>query len=130
MSTIVTTATAVLENAAIAFLITHWLWVLGAYVFVGTFYILFMAYGTLHRLQKAGELDWFDKLFLWPYIVIGYVEDILFRFFFGTLLYLDFSFDTLVFTSQCKKYINDLGWRGLEARWWQRRLNKIDPNHI
>jgi hypothetical protein len=125
-----TTITAVLENTIIAFLITHWRWVLVAYFFVGSFYILFMAYGTLHRLQKAGMLDWFDKFFLSPFVVIGYLEDIVFRMLFGTFLYMDFSFDTLVFTAQCKKWLNDPGWRGLEARWWQKRLNKIDPNHI
>ena len=130
MTTIANAVTVVLENATINFLVTHWKWILGAYAFVGSFYILFMAYGTLHRLSKAGQLDAFDKFFLWPFIVIGYCEDIVFRMVFGTFLYLDFSFDTLVFTAQCKKYIADLGWRGVEARWWQKRLNKIDPGHI
>lgn len=65
------------------------LYTLLTYLFVSSFYVLFSAYATWHRMQKEGTLSGFDWFMLGPWALFGYVEDLLFNAIFGTTMYLE-----------------------------------------
>ncbi len=109
-----------------------------AYLFVSSFYVLFSAYATWHRMQKEGTLSSFDWFFLGPWAVFGYLEVLAFDCTFGSLMYLEAPWAgaeswkpwTWTFTGHCKKWKASLTWRGVVARWWQVKLNHIEAGHV
>lgn len=118
------------------------------YLFVSSFYVLFSAYATWHRIQREGKLDWHHWFFLGPWAIVGYLEDLLFNLTFGTVMYFEtpwtgadtWKFWEWTFTGHTKRWASPtppwsvfpiLGrWRARVALWWKNFINTIEPGHV
>lgn len=97
-------------------------------IFTWVFYLALM---NLKRNRE--ELSIVTKIFAYPMIVIGVSSDVLFNFFWGSILFLELPKEWLM-TTRLKRHLNDhkKDWRDRNANWFCRHfLNPFDPtgNH-
>lgn len=94
--------------------------------------ILFRVYKGVMWLKtqrKTGELDWYEKLWGYPFVVVGFALDVLYNLIFATIKYKDLPREWL-FTSRLIRYkAGELDWRRFEAEWICVHLNEYDEGH-
>ena len=95
------------------------------------FYLLFLVYASYHQARLANRtVPLVSMLLIGPAVLVGFVLDVAWNFCIGSILFIEAPWATLTFTARLKKWKNDPGWRGVEARWWATLLNWADPGHV
>jgi hypothetical protein len=106
--------------------VVWWLvkWLFFAWLITGLVWVSFLA--VMELKAHLAILQWYHKMFAFPFAAAFIVIDALFRFTFGTAMFLELpNKDTILFTGLCKSHIAEDSWRGRLARFWCRRF--LDP---
>lgn len=101
------------------------------------FYILFLCYASYHQARLAGRTIPITSIVLiGPAVLFGFILDLAWNTTLGSALFAEVPWTedwrpwTWTFTGRLKRWKNDTGWRGAEARWWATLLNWADPGHV
>jgi len=101
------------------------------------FYLLFLVWASYHQARLAGrDVPTVALLLIGPAVLFGYVLDVAWNTILGSLLFVEVPWAeswrpwTWTFTGRLKRWKNDFGWRGREARQWARLINWADPGHV
>lgn len=83
----------------------------------------------LKRQRDTNELDWYEKLWGYPFVYAGVFIDIFYNVVIATVKYRDLPKE-LLFTSRLKRYkAGEDGWRKVAAEYICSILNKYDEGH-
>ena len=100
-------------------------------LFFASFYILWFMYMAIMNLKRAKENGTLSKLAFTlgiPWLILGYLLDVLFNWVFGTVLFLELP-KSGVFTSRLKRHYKKQNWRGKLARFLcTNLLDAFDPS--
>jgi len=101
---------------------------LAAYLSIALVWIFYLAVMNLKRNKE--HLTLLAKCFAYPMLWVGMVGDMLFNFFWGSILFLEFPRELLM-TTRLHRHLRDhkKDWRDRNANWFCRHfLNSFDPD--
>lgn len=102
--------------------------IIGGYLSIAVTWIFYLAVMNLSR--NKDRLMLVSKCFAYPMLWIGLVADMLFNFFWGSILFLEFPKELLM-TTRLKRHLRDhkKDWRDRNANWFcYNFLDPFDPN--
>jgi len=109
-----------------------WWILLGVWGTLIVFYLLFLVYAAYQAAIDAGRIvPKRAKLLAGPALLLGYLIDLSWNAAIGTLLFWEkpwaedrkFWSASWTFTARLKRWKNDRGWRGWQARQWAKFLD-------
>lgn len=102
-----------------------------------TFYLLFLVYASYRQARIANRyIPWAAIAIIGPPVIFGYALDLVWNALIGSIIFIEWPWAesvkpwTWTFTGRCKRWKNDISWRGREARQWAIMLNWADPGHV
>lgn len=85
--------------------------------------------GVMWLKARRDKLSFWDKLWAYPFVWVGFLLDVLYNIIIGTLKFRDLPKEFL-FTSRLKRYKKlKTGWRYDEAVQLCKELNRYDKGH-
>ena len=110
---------------------------LAVFLWTEVFYLLFLVFAAYHSARTAGRpIPKIALLLIGPPVAFGYLIDVAWNTTLGTVLFLEAPWAesanpfAWTFTGRLKRWKDDDGWRGIEARGWAKLLNPFDPGHV
>lgn len=89
---------------------------------------LYLAVMHLKTARNSGKLTTAAKVMGYPWLVVGYVIDVLFNAVIGSVIFFELPRE-LLFTSRVSRLNDSDGWRGRLARWvCTQLLDPFDPD--
>lgn len=89
---------------------------------------LYLAVMHLKTARDSGKLTPAAKVMGYPWLIVGYVIDVLFNAVIGSLLFFELPRE-LLFTARVSRLNDCDGWRGRLARWiCTQLLDPFDPD--
>ncbi len=96
-------------------------------MFVWADYLAMMHLKTFKKQGKIKSMHWLPKGFAYTRLFIFAIEDVLFNWTVGTILFLEIPKETL-FTTRVSRLNDGNGWRGKLAKYFCREfLDPFDP---